>query len=73
MSKQELLEELQELLEFDGTLSETSMLEEVDSMNLLSLMAFLDENFNIQKTAEELKKIKSVKGVIELIGKDNIS
>ncbi|KZS41451.1 hypothetical protein AWE51_22370 [Aquimarina aggregata] len=73
MNKQDFFEELQELLELDFTLTETTVIGEIDSLNLLSLITFLDENFDIQKTGEELKSITSVKNIIDLIGEDSLS
>lgn len=71
MNKQDFFEELKELLEIEDNLTETYELE-IDSLDLLSLIAFLDENFEIQKTAEELKNISSVREIIDLIGEDNL-
>ena len=72
MNKQDFFRELQELFEMEDDLTDSSELE-IDSLELLSLIVFLDENFSIQKTAEELKDISSVHDIINLVGEDNLS
>ena len=72
MNRQDFFRELQELFEMEDDLTDSSELE-IDSLELLSLIVFLDENFSIQKTAEELKDISSVHDIINLVGEDNLS
>ena len=72
MNRQDFFRELQELFEMEDDLTDSSELE-IDSLELLSLIVFLDENFSIQKTAEELKDISYVHDIINLVGEDNLS
>jgi len=72
MNKEEFFEELKELLEVEDNLTENYELQ-IDSLDLLSLIAFLDEKFGIQKNAEELKNISSVREIINLIGEEKLT
>jgi acyl carrier protein len=65
MNKEKFLNELSEALETE-MLTESSELE-LDSMKTLAIIVFVDENFNKQLTAEELKKINSVNDLLSLI------
>tara|TARA_R110000737_G_scaffold23664_1_gene42420 strand:+ start:299 stop:517 length:219 start_codon:yes stop_codon:yes gene_type:complete len=71
MNRQDFFKELQELFELEDELTESTGLE-IDSLELLSLIAFLDEYFSVQKTAEELQDISSVLDIINLVGEDNL-
>ena len=44
----------------------------LDSMSILSLIAFLDEHFSIKASNEELKAVSSINDIVKLVGKDNI-
>lgn len=66
MDKEKFLKELSEVLELE-VLTESSSLE-LDSMKTLAIIVFVDENFDKQLSAEELKRINSVNDLISLIG-----
>ena len=66
MDKEKFMKELSDVLELE-MLTESSDLE-LDSMKTLAIIVFIDENFNKQLTADELKKINSVNDLISLIG-----
>lgn len=73
MTKKEFFEELIEILELEEENPAETDEFEIDSLNLLGLITFLDENFGIQKTAEELENVSSLKDIIDLVGEDNLS
>ncbi len=73
MKKEEFLEKLNDALEIsDNELSENSPINLTSIMNL-SLIVFLDENFNIRVTGNDLKGIDTVDKIIALIGSEKIS
>ena len=69
MNKKEFLIEIQDIMLLDN-INETTAIE-VDSMASLLLIAFLDEEFSKPISQEQIKSIKSVSDIIELIGEDN--
>jgi acyl carrier protein len=69
MNKQEFFKELEDLFEIDEELNDISEFD-LDSMDILSLVVFLDENFSIQKTAKELTDVSSIKDIIEIVGQE---
>ena len=69
MNKKEFLIEIQDIMLLDD-INETTVIE-VDSMASLLLIAFLDEEFSKPISQEQIKSIKSVSDIIELIGEDN--
>jgi acyl carrier protein len=71
MNKQDFLIELQDLFEIDEQLNDNSEFE-LDSMDILSLVVFLDENFSIQKTTQELSDISSIKNILDILGEKMI-
>jgi acyl carrier protein len=76
MDRAEFLEELTELLEVEEAVTaDTSFegMEEYDSLAVMSLIAFIDENFDKTISGVELSNVKGVKELITLIGEDNIS
>lgn len=64
MSKEELINELEEMLETDeGALEESTILEDVeewDSLAKLSLMAFAKKEFSVALTASQIKEFVTV-------------
>ena len=71
MRKQDFCSELGDYIEIEN-LSESSKLE-LTSMGILSVIALVDENFDKQLVAAELKAVKSVSALISLIGEENFS
>ncbi|KPE51564.1 MULTISPECIES: phosphopantetheine-binding protein [Chryseobacterium] len=68
------LEKLQEELEEDETLTlDTNLkeLESYDSISLLSVIAFVDENFNKKIDTKQFKDIEKVSDLVNIIGKEN--
>lgn len=68
------LEKLQEDLEEDQTLTlDTNLkeLESYDSISLLSVIAFVDENFNKKIDTKQFKDIEKVSDLVDIIGKEN--
>lgn len=68
------LEKLQEELEEDETLTpETKLksLESYDSISLLAIIAFVDENFSKKIETKHFKDIETVSDLMNVIGKEN--
>lgn len=72
MNKKEFLSELQDLFEIDEQLHDDSEFD-LDSMDILGLVVFLDENFSIQKTAKELVDISSINDILDIIDTKKLS
>lgn len=76
MTKQEFIEELQEELEFEETLTlDTQLkdLDEWDSMAAMVLIGFVGDNFNKTLTADDLKEMTTIDSLIEKIGEELFS
>jgi acyl carrier protein len=73
MRKDVFLSELKELLEIDAPvfLEETPL--NLTSIDTLSVMVFVDENFNKQIKAKDLKNVNSPHDLIQLIGQENFN
>ena len=74
MNTQDFLLKLQEELEEEVTLQpETDLksLESYDSLALLTIIAFVDENFNKKVEAKHFKDIKTIDDLMMVIGKEN--
>ena len=69
MKKQKFIKSLSDLLELE--LNFTSFFE-LDSIDVMGLVVFLDEEFSIQKTTEQLSEISSVKDIVEIVGSDKL-
>lgn len=71
MNEQEKLALLEEIMELDeGTLSVGDVLEdyeEWDSITALSLIAAMDEKFHKTITGAEIKELKTVSDVLEMM------
>lgn len=68
------LEKLQAELEEDQALSldtKLSDLENYDSISLLSVIAFVDENFNQQLDVNNFKDMETVSDLMNIIGPEN--
>ncbi|AZB09105.1 acyl carrier protein [Chryseobacterium sp. G0162] len=68
------LEKLQEELEENQALSkETKLkdLENYDSISLLSVIAFVDENFDQQLDPDQFKNMETVSDLMNIIGLEN--
>jgi acyl carrier protein len=71
MEKTKFFNELKETLELDGKINEKTSIN-LSSLAVLSLIVFIDENFNKQISAAELKKVVTVNDLIVLIGTENL-
>lgn len=74
MNTQDFLLKLQEELEEEVTLQpETNLksLESYDSLALLTIIAFVDENFKKKVEAKHFKDIKTIDDLMMVIGKEN--
>ena len=74
MKKNEFVNRLTEFCEFEN---ENFTLETIftsingyDSLALMSIIAFVDENFNMSLTASQLNELTDFNSLIELIGED---
>lgn len=67
MEKQEIISELIEMLMLDDgyNIDETQI--EFDSLSSLMLVEFLDSNFKITISKEEIKSFETIKSVLEFI------
>ncbi len=73
MTRDEFLLELAELLEIDEVLHiDTSLqdMEEFDSLAIMSLIALIDDNFDMTVSGEKLGECGTVTDLIALIGED---
>ena len=58
------------MLEDDDLIMESDV--QLTSLTTLSVMAFIDENFNKQVNTADLRNIKNVTDLVALIGPENI-
>ncbi|EAJ5673984.1 acyl carrier protein [Campylobacter lari] len=75
MTKQFFLKKLEELLQVDYTLEENTPLnsiEEYDSLALLSLTVFYDQEFNIFVEGKKLKACQNISDLIALIPSEKL-
>ncbi|EAK0950619.1 acyl carrier protein [Campylobacter lari] len=75
MTKHNFLKKLEELLQVDYTLEENTPLnsiEEYDSLALLSLTVFYDQEFNIFVEGKKLKSCQNISDLIALIPSEKL-
>lgn len=74
MKKQEFFKKLAETLEITSKElnSDTilTQLDEYDSMAVMSIIAFTDENFGVKLTAKQIASITDLNSLIKLIGSE---
>lgn len=75
MKKKDFIEELAEYCEFENEeeLLQDTLLKDIegyDSLAVMTMIAFIDENFGVKLSASELEKITDFNSIIELIGED---
>ena len=68
MEKQEIISELVEILMLDDGCNIDQTPIEFDSLSSLILVEFLDANFNISISKEEIKSFETIQSVIDFIG-----
>jgi acyl carrier protein len=75
MKKSEFIDLFVEELEIEDIQitvdTELKSLAEWDSLAVLSVIAIASDNFNCKITAQQLKDVKKISDIIELIGLDN--
>jgi len=75
MEKEIFFKELLECMEIDPVdITEDTVfrqLEDFDSMAIMSIVAFADEKFGKTLAAEQLKEMKTVGDLMELIGREH--
>ena len=69
MKKADFFNELTELLELEGDVSENTPLH-LTSLSTLSVIVFLDENFNKRVKAINLKNVATIRDLVKLTGHD---
>lgn len=68
----DLLKEYLEIENFDlKPDSELKLLPKYDSMTIMIIISFVDDHFKKTISAQQLNKILTVKGLMELIGMEN--
>jgi acyl carrier protein len=74
MKKTEFILQLSDFCEFNATdLNLNSGLKSIagyDSMGIMSMIAFVDENFNMKITATQINALSDFNSLINLIGKE---
>lgn len=73
MTKQDLCNEIAEIMEVDDTITETTDLtqyEEFDSLAIMSLVALINSKFGKRIPGTQLKEIKTPEELIHLIGNE---
>jgi acyl carrier protein len=77
MYTQDFIDKLKEALEFEEVeITESTNLKQIegyDSMSVMTIIAFVDENFSKKLTAQQLASITTVKSLKDLIGLDSFS
>lgn len=71
MTKSEFLAELQEMLQTESPLQDTSSLEDLeewDSLAIMILIAFFDRSFGLKYQYDHLKSCKTPADLIKLAG-----
>ena len=73
MKKSEFLKEMHEMLEISSVESlfeETALRElaEYSSLSVLTIIALIDDNFNVQLSSEQLASVTTIKSLMELVG-----
>ena len=77
MTKNEFIKEVLEFceLEKEDANLETQLIEVegYDSMAVMTMIAFIDENFSVQLSAEQFQSITDFQSLINLIGEDKFN
>jgi acyl carrier protein len=71
MNKEEFISSLQEALEIEKDGNFNLLVKELDSIQVLALISFIDKNFSKTISITEIKKIENTDMLINLIGKEN--
>ena len=63
MTKEEFLDEMQEVLQTDNTLTVETVLDDLaewDSLSMMATMAFLDKNFGVKIGLKNFKEMSTI-------------
>ncbi len=72
MKKVDFLEELVDVLEIENEEVNYDTELALDSLQTLSIIAFLDENFDMQVKADILANVSAIKDLVSIIGENKI-
>jgi len=72
MTESDFIEELVDVLELEDEEATLKTRVDLDSLKMMSVIAFLDENFSRTATAEDLKEVASLQDIWLLAGKGDI-
>ena len=71
MNKEEFLEQMQDVLQTDETLSYETVLEDLaewDSLAVMATMAFLDKNFDVKTAMKDYKEMSTIADIAQKAG-----
>lgn len=71
MNKEEFLEQMQDVLQTDETLSYETVLEDLaewDSLAVMATMAFLDKNFGVKTAMKDYKEMSTIADIAQKAG-----
>ena len=71
MTKEEFMEQMQDVLQTEETLTAETMLvdlEEWDSLSIMATMAFVDKNFGIKLKMSDFKEIETMSDLMGHVG-----
>lgn len=71
MTKTDFFSNIKDVLELSGNVDENTAIT-LSSMEILSLITFIDENFDKRVKANEFKNVNTVNDIITMIGRENI-
>jgi acyl carrier protein len=71
MKRLELIKEIQEILELEDQSLNLDTPLHISSLDTLTLIVFIDEKFDKQVIATQLRKINCIRDLINLIGQEN--
>jgi len=74
MKKKDFIQKLAEYCEFENTKlaidTPLKSIEGYDSLAIMSMIAFIDENFNVKVSDKEIESLTDLNSLIELIGEE---
>lgn len=71
MKKEKIINEIKEILLIDHEIGINDKVE-FDSMSVLLLIVFFDENFAMKVTDQQIKKFNDINDILDFIGKEKI-
>jgi len=70
MTKENFIQELEDLLETDVNLKETTVLDEIDewdSLAVMSIISYIEENFDLEYSESDFEKVTTVQDILNLV------